>query len=129
MRSQLLPLLLLMVAMSSPWARAQTGQSPSLPLGAGRPEVAGIARTPIRDDAKATVTRVRFEPNAAEPPHTHPTDVIIVAVMAGAVDFRIGDTRITSLVPGQVQFVPREVTHHLKNTGLGPLELIAISLK
>lgn len=129
MSSTLLPLLLLLVAASSPSTLAQTGQSPSLPLGAGRPDIKGITRIAIRDDAKATVTRVRFEPNAEEPPHTHPNDVIIVPVMAGPVEFRIGAARITTLAPGEVQFVPRDVTHHLKNTGTKAFELIAISLK
>ena len=128
MASILLPLFLLLVTIS-PQTLVQAGQAPSLPLGAGRPDINGITRTPIRDDAKATVTRVRFEPNAEEPPHTHPNDVIIVPVMSGPVELRIGAARITTLAPGDVQFVPRDVTHHLKNTGTKPFELIAISLK
>ena len=56
---------------------------PSQPLGAGRPETPGITRTTLKDDAKSTVTRVHFEPGAAEPPHTHPYDVILVPVITG----------------------------------------------
>ena len=56
------------------------GQSPVLPLGGDRPETPGITRTTLRDDAKSMVTRVHFEPGAAEPPHTHAVDVILVVV-------------------------------------------------
>lgn len=131
MTSTRLALLLLLLGITGHQAAAQGGgpQLPSLPLGVGRPEIIGIARTPIRDDAKAAVARVRFDPNAAEPPHTHPNDVIIVAVTGGPVDFRIGDARITTLAPGEVHFVPRDVVHHMKNTGLQTFELVAISLK
>ena len=104
-------------------------QAPSLPLGTGRPDVEGIKRTVLKDDAKVTVTRVVFEPNAAEPPHTHPTDVILVPVVAGSVEFALAETRITSLKAGEVQFVPRRVVHSVKNTGKQPFELIAITIK
>jgi quercetin dioxygenase-like cupin family protein len=108
------------------WAQTT---APSLPLGQGRPEVPGIARTTLRDDAKATVTRVRFKPGAAEPPHTHPYDVIIVPIVAGSIEFTIGDTTVTSVKPGDVQFVPHDVTHQLRNSGPEDFELIAVALK
>lgn len=102
---------------------------PSLPLGQGRPDIEGISRTILKDDAKATVTRVHFKPGAGEPPHTHPYDVIIVPVLAGTIDFAIGDKRVTSVKSGDVQFIPRDVTHQLTNTGTQDFELIAIALK
>jgi quercetin dioxygenase-like cupin family protein len=110
------------------FASAQT-KAPSLPLGQGRPEVAGITRTTLKDDAKSTVTRVHFKPGAAEPPHTHPYDVIIVPVVAGTITFTIGDKKVTAVKSGDVQFVPREVTHQLANTGKQDFEIIAIALK
>ena len=72
---------------------------PSVPLGAGRTETPGIKRTQLRDDSKATVTRVQFDPNAAEPPHTHPYDVLLVPVLPGTVRSRsaTGDSRATRL--------------------------------
>ncbi len=109
-------------------ASSQT-KAPSLPLGQGRPETAGITRTVLKDDAKSTVTRVRFEPSAAEPPHTHPYDVILVPVVAGTVEFTIGDKKVTAVKSGDVQFVPRDVTHQVTNTGKQNFELIAIALK
>jgi quercetin dioxygenase-like cupin family protein len=110
-------------------AGAQT-KAPPVPLtGPGRPETPGITRTALKDDAKTTVTRVHFKPGAAEPPHTHPYDVILVPVMPGTLDLAIGDKKVTSVKSGDVQFVPKDVTHHLTNAGRQDFELIAIALK
>ena len=117
------------LALAIPIALSAQTSAPSLPLGAGRPDVPGITRTTLKDDAKSTVTRVHFKPGAAEPPHTHPYDVIIVPVLAGTIEFTIGDKKVTAVKPGDVQFVPRDVTHQLKNSGKQDFELIAIALK
>jgi quercetin dioxygenase-like cupin family protein len=117
------------LALVLPIAASSQTQAPSLPLGQGRPEVSGITRTTLKDDAKSTVTRVHFKPGAAEPPHTHPYDVVIVPVMAATIDFTIGDRKVTAVKPGDVQFIPRDVTHQLMNTGKQDFELIAIALK
>ena len=113
----------------APAVATQQTQAPSLPIGAGRPDVPGITRTILKDDAKIAVTRVRFEPNAGEQPHTHPTDIMIVPVVSGPVEFVMGDTKVTSLKAGDVQFVPKEVVHYVKNIGQQPFELIAITVK
>jgi quercetin dioxygenase-like cupin family protein len=117
------------LAVILPLSAASQTPGPSLPLGAGRPATAGITRTTLKDDAKVAVTRVRLEPNAAEPPHTHPTDVVLVPVTTGAIELVIGDRTVTSVQPGDVQFVNREVVHSLKNNGKQPFELIAIAVK
>lgn len=123
----LLSALVLAPATGSPQT---TGAAPSLPLGAGRPETEGITRTTLKDDAKSTVTRVRFAPGATEPPHTHPFDVILVPVVTSStVDIGVGTTTLTSIKPGDVQFVAKDVTHHVGNRGKEPFELIAIALK
>jgi quercetin dioxygenase-like cupin family protein len=121
--------LIIALAVLAPFTAASQTPSPSLPLGAGRPETAGITRTTLRDDAKVTVTRVHLNPNAAEPPHAHPVDVVLVPVTPGVVELVIGDRTITSIRPGEVQFVGRDVMHSLKNTGQQPFELIAIAVK
>ena len=120
---------LLLFALLVPAATAPQAAQAPLPLGAGRPEVPGITRTTIRDDAKSTVTRVHFAAGAFEPPHTHATDVILVPVTAGTLELVIGARTVADVKPGDVQFVPRDVTHHLKNTGRQPFELIAIAVK
>ena len=117
------------LALVLPIAASSQTKAPSLPLGQGRPEVSGITRTTLKDDAKSTVTRVHFKPGAGEPPHTHPYDVILVPVLAATIDFTVGDKKVTAVKAGDVQFVPREVTHQLMNTGKQDFELIAIALK
>lgn len=103
--------------------------TPALPLGTGRPEVSGITRTTLKDDAKVTVTRVHFAPGASEPVHTHPYDIVLVPVIAGPVDWTVAGRRVTQLGVGDVQFVARDVPHQLRNTGRGPVEMIAIAAK
>jgi quercetin dioxygenase-like cupin family protein len=114
----------------APAVGTQQPPTPSLPIGAGRPDVQGITRTILKDDAKVAVTRVRFDPGAGEQPHTHPTDIMIVPVVSGAVEFMMApSTKLTSLKAGEVQFVPKEVIHYVKNTGTQPFELIAVTIK
>jgi quercetin dioxygenase-like cupin family protein len=108
---------------------AQQAPPPSVNLDQGRPPTPGITRTTLKEDAKSTVTRVRFAPGSLEPPHTHPYDVILVPVLSSPVDAAIGETKLTSLKPGEVQFVPKGVVPHVGNTGTPPFELIAIALK
>jgi quercetin dioxygenase-like cupin family protein len=105
------------------------GAQSSFDLAKGRPVTPGITRTTIRDDAKVAVTRVRFAPGAAEMPHTHPYDVMLIPVTSGTVDLEIGDRKITSVRSGDVQFVPHDVTHSLANTGTKAFELIAVGVK
>jgi quercetin dioxygenase-like cupin family protein len=103
--------------------------APSVPLGAGRPETAGVTRTQLKDDAKSSVVRVRFMPGAKEPPHTHPYDVILIPVTDGSVDFNVAGKVVSAFGVGNVQFIPREATHHLANTGERPLEFITVAIK
>ena len=125
-----LVLTLIAVLALAPAVFTQQTPPPSLPIGAGRPDVQGITRTILRDDAKVAVTRVHFDPGAGEQPHTHPTDIMIVPVTTGPVEFANGtNPKMTSLKAGDVQFVPKEVVHYVKNTGKQPFELIAITMK
>ena len=125
--------LALLLCFVVPFSLAGSAQAPpaapSLPLGQGRPDTEGITRTTLKDDAKSTVTRVRFAPGATEPPHTHPYDVILVPVTSGPVDVGNGATTLATWKAGEVQFVPKDVTHHVGNRGTVPFELIAIALK
>ncbi len=125
MRTMLIPAFLLLASLAG---SSQT-VTPALPLGSGRPEVPGITRTTLKDDAKMTVTRVHFAPGASEPVHTHPYDIVLVPVLSGPVDWTVAGRRVTQLDAGDVQFVARDVAHQLRNTGQGPFELIAIATK
>ena len=105
------------------------GAQAPVDLANGRTARPGITRTTIKDDAKVAVTRVRFAPGAAEVAHTHPYDVMLVPLMSGPVTMQIGDTKITSVKSGEVQFVPHDVTHFVANTGKTAFELIAVGVK
>jgi mannose-6-phosphate isomerase-like protein (cupin superfamily) len=118
----------------APALRASGSPSPSaapveLPLGAGRPEVEGITRTVLTDDASRTVTRVRFAPGAGEVPHTHTFELLVVPLTTGSVDWVLGDRRFSTLAAGDVQLVPAGVTHQLRNPGSEPYEVVAIAVK
>ena len=108
---------------------AQTSTPPSVPVGVGRAEVPGVTRTVLKEDAKSSVVRVRFEPGAKEVPHTHAYDVVLVPCTPGQVDFAVGEKMVASWKIGEVQFIPRDTVHHLANTGREPLELIAVGIK
>lgn len=101
----------------------------SVPLGAGRPETPGVERTPLRDDAQSSVVRVNFAAGAKEPPHTHGHDVLLIPLGNFDVEFNIGGTIVTRLRAGEVQFVPRDVTHSLVNTGRAGMSFITVALK
>jgi quercetin dioxygenase-like cupin family protein len=100
-----------------------------LPLGEGRPDVSGITRTTLRDDERATVTRVHFMPGAAEPLHTHDFDLLVVPLTAGPVEWLFGDERVEFLEAGEVQFVAAGTVHQLVNAGDAPIEVIAVAIK
>src|SRR5262249_7983906 len=90
--------LLVLVVSTAASAQTPKARAPSPPLGQGRPDVPGIPRTSLKEDAKTAVTRVHFAPGAEEPPHTHPYDVILVPVLEGTVEFKLaGKPTVTSL--------------------------------
>jgi len=102
---------------------------PSVPLGQGRPETPGVTRTTLKDDAKSTVIRVHFNVGAAEPPHTHPYDIIIVPVVSANVTITNGSQKLTSVKAGDVQFVARDVVHGVANTSGQEFELVSVAIK
>ncbi len=105
------------------------GAQSSVGLAGGRPATPGVTRTTIKDDEKVAVARVTFAPGATEVPHTHPYDIMIIPVSSGPVVLLIGDRKITSLQAGEVQFVPRDVTHSLGNAGETLFEIITVAVK
>lgn len=97
--------------------------------GAARPQTPGITRTTLADDAKKTVTRVEIIPGAGEPPHTHATEMVLIPVTDGSVEWNVNGKIVTSLKAGEALFVPANTTHSLKNTGKQKFEAISIAVK
>jgi quercetin dioxygenase-like cupin family protein len=90
----------------------------------------GITRATLVDNADVRVVRVKFDPNAREPVHTHPNDLVTVQITGGSMEMSIG--REHTLVyhdPGFVQFVPRTVQHSYASADTKAFELLSISIK
>jgi quercetin dioxygenase-like cupin family protein len=90
----------------------------------------GIVRATLVDNADVRVVRVRFSPDAREPVHSHPNDLLTVQITRGLVEILNGAQRSTAeREPGFVQFLPRNVQHSFANADAGPFELLSISIK
>ena len=122
------PLLLTPFALFLLSAAPLAAQVPGLDL-ANRPAVEGITRATLKDDARLTVTRVQFAPDAAEPVHTHPYDIMVVPLQDGAAELVIGEERKAFLSEGDVQFIPKDVPHQLVNKSGSPFVIIAVAIK
>ena len=114
-------------ASSAVAAAQEAGQE--VPLGAGRPARPGITRTTIRDDSRVTVTRVHFEPGAAEEPHTHPYDIVVIPLESVPVQLVIGGKEMSKIEEGSPNFMGKGVVHFMKNTGTKPFAVIAVAIK
>ncbi len=108
---------------------ALVGAQSSVDLAGNRPATPGITRTTLKDDAKYSVARVQFAPGASEVPHTHPYDIMIIPVKSGPVIMQIGDKKITEIKAGDVQFVPRDVSHFVGSANNTEFEVIAVAIK
>ena len=91
---------------------------------------AGITRQPLLENAEARVTHVTFAPQAREPVHTHPFDLVVVQLTAGRVEIRVGDQVSTrEHAAGEVVFLPRDVPHAVSNADAGPLAILSVGIK
>jgi quercetin dioxygenase-like cupin family protein len=92
--------------------------------------VPGVTRTALLDNAEARVTRLEFEEDAREPLHTHPYDVLIVAITPARVDLQLGTKKdVHSYAVGETIYVPRTVPHAIANTGTAAFRILAIAIK
>jgi quercetin dioxygenase-like cupin family protein len=99
----------------------------SVPVSAS-PE--GIVRTPVLENDEVRVTDVKFSPGAREPEHTHPYDLVLVALSGGKVELHLGNTReLEDRQPGFVWFLPRDVTHAAASAAPGPVEFLSVGIK
>jgi quercetin dioxygenase-like cupin family protein len=90
----------------------------------------GIVRATLVDNADVRVVRVRFSPDAREPLHTHPNDLLTIQITRGRVEILNGAQRSTAdREPGFVQFLPRNVQHAFASADTAPFELLSVSIK
>lgn len=90
----------------------------------------GITRTPLFDNARASVTRVTFAPGARETEHTHPTDIMVILTSPAEIELVVADatTRGRQDV-GKVFFIPANTLHLAANVGDKPFDAIVVTLK
>lgn len=104
--------------------RRPGGEAPAAPV------PTGITRTPVTDNADARVTRVRFAPSAREAVHSHPFDLVVVPLMKGRMEVRLGaDVTTKEYGAGEAVFLPRDVPHAVSNVGASPVELLSVGVK
>lgn len=91
---------------------------------------AGITRTAVLDNGEARVTRVEFAPAAREPVHSHPFDLVVVALTAGRIELQLGGRIETKdYAAGEPMFLPRDIPHAVSNAGGVPLRVLSIGVK
>ena len=91
---------------------------------------AGITRTAVLDNGEARVTRVEFAPAAREPVHSHPFDLVVVALTAGRIELQLGGRAETKdYAAGEPMFLPRDIPHAVSNADGVPLQVLSIAIK
>jgi len=91
---------------------------------------AGVTRTPILDNADATVTRLEFAPSAREPVHMHPYDLVVVPLTTSHIELQIGtEKEMKTLTPGDAFFIPRFEPHAVANVGPDTLTVLGVVIK
>lgn len=90
----------------------------------------GITRATLVDNNDVRVVRVRFDPSAREPVHTHPNDLLTVQITGGSMEMSIGpEHTLVYHDPGFVQFVPRNMQHSYASADTKPFELLSVAIK
>ncbi len=85
---------------------------------------------PLVNNDRVSVIRLTFAAGQREQMHTNPTDVIVVQVTPGEIEFAMGDEKTTAHAdPGKVWYVPKQPPHAYSNVGTTPVEIIVVSLK
>jgi quercetin dioxygenase-like cupin family protein len=91
---------------------------------------AGITRSPVLDNADAQVTRVEFAPQAREPVHSHPFDLVVVPLTGGRLEVRVGErVDAREYAPGEAMFLPRDIPHAVSNVGSAPITVFSVRIK
>jgi quercetin dioxygenase-like cupin family protein len=91
---------------------------------------AGITRATLVDNNDVRVVRVKFDPSAREPVHTHPNDLLTVQITGGSMEMSIGpEHTLVYHDPGFVQFVPRNIQHSYASADTKAFELLSVAIK
>jgi quercetin dioxygenase-like cupin family protein len=75
--------------------------------------------------AGVSVVIVEAAPGDRQPPHTHPTEEVVV-VHAGCATFSLGAQQARIVRAGEIVRIPAGIVHTVENTGVGPLRAVAV---
>jgi len=90
----------------------------------------GITRATLVDNNDLRVVRARFAPEAREPVHTHPNDLLTIQLTRGKLDIQMGtEHQSQEREPGYVHFIPRNVNHAYASEDTKPFELLSVAVK
>ena len=96
----------------------------------GHAQAPRTPRPALVDNARVSIRRLTFAAGQREQMHSNPTDVIVVQVTPGEIEFAIGDEKTTAHAdPGKVWYVPIQPPHAYSNVGTTPVDIILVSLK
>lgn len=101
------------------------------PIVAQMPHIpAGVTRAQLLDNTSALVARLKFEPAAAEPVHTHPFSAVMIQLTAGDVQMTIGSEKTSDRrIPGFAWFIPNGAPHAAVNVGTSACEFVTVAIK
>ena len=84
----------------------------------------------VENSSRTSNEIVVFPPDAREPVHTHPNDLLTVQLSAGKVEILNGaDRAVGERAVGFVQFLARDVAHAYISADTKPFELLSVSVK
>ncbi len=90
----------------------------------------GMAVRRLLDNDAVRASHLTLDAGMRELPHSHPTDLLVVAITPGEVETVIGGkTERRSMRPGDVMWFPRQVEHRAANVGATSLESVGIHIK
>ena len=90
----------------------------------------GMAVRRLLDNDAIRASFLVLDAGMREPPHSHPTDLLVVVLGPGEVETTIGGkTERRAVKPGDFIWFPRNVEHHASNVGPASLEDVGIHIK
>jgi quercetin dioxygenase-like cupin family protein len=73
---------------------------------------------------------VTFAPDAREPVHMHPYDLVVVPVTAARMEVLVGPaTEVKDYAAGEVIFLPRSVPHSISSRHPQPFQILSVAVK
>jgi quercetin dioxygenase-like cupin family protein len=90
----------------------------------------GIARKVILQNDEARATNVRFAPEAREPIHSHPFDLVLVQLTPAKMEVQVGDEKtVKDYATGAVIFLPRNISHAVSSAHSSPFEILSVAIR